>query len=335
MMSVPCNVHLTQTRYEYMIVDQTQTIRGSTGLRSTIHYSLIRAWLYEFAKVRPGQACVTGEVRVRILGQFENKVSGPVIPEASYIQTGWRDQSAAQQCLSHRLTILPVYIDWAPTLQHITRSQFVTPEVLQATVNLNAVTKSAELLQCVDCSGHACALVVDNQHRTVQFWDPNGSAQPYFVRASEWIQRNIPAPLNQYSYVPDLQVPYFGYQAGTELAMCAYFSALYLALRIDCGQFTAQQINDSLREIDRGDILNVLSHFHCLVLDQCFRSGLLVAYNALPQLYEEAFGVVLNAPAAQEGELRQRMREADFIVTWDLLGATQSFRHPSSPLPHW
>ena len=129
-------------------------------------------------------------------------------------------------CLQHQLILVPIHMEWVKSMKQI--------EAL-----------GGPLEHCVGCTGHAAALLIDTRRREIQAWDPNGTLGPYFVAASQWLEERFrfaaSSPnagllgfLGSYQYIDAAKVPYFGFQAGTALQMCGYFSALYMALRIEC-----------------------------------------------------------------------------------------------------
>ena len=79
-LSTPCWVSLNDPRYAAVSSSRTSSIGTGTPHESVLHYSLLHSFLTLLARDKPGQACLTGDIRIRFLGSFEQRTLPQVLP---------------------------------------------------------------------------------------------------------------------------------------------------------------------------------------------------------------------------------------------------------------
>jgi len=311
----PCFVTLNDQRYGK--ISTTKRSRISSGnISSMIQYSLIQSFLMQLAKENPGTACLTGNITIRFLGDSDDRDLQIINdPQISHIHPSWRNSEEQELCFQHRLIYIPVLLQWVS--------------------QRNQLQPFGNSVTCNGCSGHAAALIIDNQNKNIQFYDPNGTFPSYFVAASDWIQRHIfqaIPKLREYHYIDEAHVPQFvGFQANTQLQMCTYFASLYVALRFMCPRLSAEEINHSLAKIPKNQIFDLLSLFHCYIIEKSRQSGLLNAYANIAEVHAKAFNLLINArsygiTANEEESLWTLFKEAEYFANFDILTSYQKFQ---------
>lgn len=309
-LATPCYVSLTDARYHLIESNRTQTLSPAEErprprrqpnrpgfITSTLQYSLLVSILTEMAKQQPGQVCITGHIEIRLQGSFSS-ARQQVWPDRpgqplSRIYFGLTPGRVAQ-CRANRLVYIPVSMQWSRT-----------PTV-----------------ECNGCVGHATALLIDNSEKTIQLYDPNGTNAPYFAAAEQWLRHQFARRglFSSYTFMQSASIPRFGYQIGTDLQMCAYFSALYVAIRIHCPSIAAQDVNDALERIPKPDIRRVLSLFHCYLLDQ--GRPVFEAARRLSSLHSGVYTRYLRAPTEQERTRYEGvLKHVQQVVQTDLVEA--------------
>ena len=73
----------------------------------------------------------------------------------------------------------------------------------------------------------------------------------------------------------DLEVPQFGIQTNTGIEMCAYFSSLYAALRLQNPEIPPLELNRLMLEIPRAQIKPILNRWHCYLIGYAKDNGIL------------------------------------------------------------
>ena len=305
-----CQVKLTQQRYGR--VQQTSTLSVYTDTEEAqISYSLLNSILFEMTKGT--KSCVAGSVKLVIQGTFGGQRQR-VVSDASTFTI---------PRLAHcDLIYIPISVQWTQDEREIAKA-------IQA-------KSQGQNWTCNNClPGHAMALFFDNVYRTIQVYDSNGNNSPYYVAIADWIERRIQRDRMFYGYtmLNQLEVPQFGIQAGTNIAMCGYFAALYAALRIQCPDISPLHLNNALLEIKPvGQIVLVLQQWHCYPIEYARQRGILQAAAKANRSLSDCFNIFINeriyfknVSEKEQRAARQAFADAQLLANTDIVKAVSIF----------
>ncbi|AYV87028.1 MAG: hypothetical protein Sylvanvirus19_11 [Sylvanvirus sp.] len=295
-LQTPCRVTLDDRRYG--ILSSTLYFQGGVG-RETISaiplehrqyqvtYSILHNVLTQVA--REQNICVQGSIHVYVVERIHSVLDNNnnnnnrynqrrvqrrqypvehVVPSASSIDLG----SLSDSCIHSKLIYVPVTITW--------------------------LHSDSDPIPCYACPSHATALIIDPSLKTIELIDSNGTAPTYYGVVAAWIGSEITKnpQFIGYQFLSDTTTaPHWGFQTNTELEMCSYFSALYVCLRMYCPSISSQQLYDALVQIPRRQMYDLLSQFHCFLLDYAYDHNILQAASQLVNSMKSVYGILINA----------------------------------------
>jgi hypothetical protein len=330
LMTVPCNVRLTQQRYYALTATQRSTLSSSTGQTSTLVYSILNTAMnriiYEISN-----ACSGGAIEVLIFGNIRdtntNRTGNSASPQRVIDAGSKFDLDAAQQCLQ-RVTGQKGN-DQNGTNQNPNSSQvrwIYVPVGARWTIDPRVRSRAeaeGEEFVCgaSECdTGHAMALLIDTQNKTVELFDPNGAKVPWYRPIADYIARQLDLhpEFQSYRLFDNSELPPYGVQAGSNLALCAYFSSLYVAIRLSCQEWNATRLNQELLKLNATDLRLLLQLWHCYLVQYTYTSGILDATERLSELHNAVFSQLINLPAQLQFYNRRPRQQSQNLTATQL-----------------
>ena len=357
-LNTPCNVTLNQPRYN--IIQQTRFFTLTSGSNeSRLYLCLLNSILKEMSidkslsisetnKYRQhNSACVGGWIQVVIQGAFQSPKQRVISQASSYFipksfqsrpekiqderKTLKMDQ-ANQLNKSCSLLYIPISVTWTQDKSNI----------IEAIESVN----DKQRWFCSNCEpGHAMALIADSNSKTIQVYDSNGIGASYYEAIIQWIDDQLNGPwsnlFSDYSLLNDVNIPQFGIQTNTGIAMCGYFSALYAAIRITCPYISPLDLNHALLEIPKSQIFNLLNLWHCFIIQYAKQKQLLTALQDVPDLFTQIFNRLINPhiylkslPKENVQVLWNRLNRLQYISDIDLIKTWKELQQQVRDIDH-
>lgn len=306
-LNAPCRVRLRQARYYDMSQTRTQTLTssGRRPRQGTMTYSVLDTVMKHLIDEQGSEnVCLGGHVEITIQGSPDgpNASDHRVVRSSDVTRVQVRPEFG-KRCARSQLIYFPVFLRWCDG-------------------------KGVKAVNCPDA--HSMAVLVDRQNRVIEYYEPNGSGVPWFQPVSDALASLFGtfARRNELEFRPVGSCPRVGIQGVSGEAKCAYFSSLYMALRLGCTQIPPSALVTSLRDAGPDYLRNLIQHWHCFLIDYAERMGIAAAAEDLPRLYAAVFTKLINplfydalATEAEQDEYWSRFRVAERSARYDIVDA--------------
>lgn len=305
-LAAPCNVRLIQKRYgefstqhrETEMATYTITYRDKTNanvVRGTLSYCILNSIMSHLVRRNSKLACVAGSITLLIYGSPKSREQH-IIESASIFQLDFPEWCKAKQTI-----YVPLNAWWS---------------------SRSTITGATELDPCAgQCdSGHAMALIIDNKERTIEYFEPNGKNARWYATIAlfltQWFKKN--PQFKDYRVDEEFCCPPVGIQmeAGG-LPMCAYFSSLYVAIRLLCqDSIPENEVVSRILQLGKHGIRQLLQRWHCFLLQYDDRHQITGTALALRKLYSKTLGKL--AELSLHRQYRTRLAEIESIAFNDV-----------------
>lgn len=136
-------------------------------------------------------------------------------------------------------------------------------------------------------TGHANAVIVDRDAKTIEYFEPHGTVSKDVSRVQGAVKKLLLTVPEFQSYEfsgADVTCPYFGPQALSGDAMCGHWSLMFLVSRIACPSINVRHLLDSIAAQGRDKLLALMSKFHCFLWNYIHQHKLDVATDLSEEL---------------------------------------------------
>jgi hypothetical protein len=140
---------------------------------------------------------------------------------------------------------------------------------------------------------HSEVVLIDTELGTIEFFEPNGPAAPWYPLVADWLQRQFAqqAATKTFEFIDmDRFCPALGPQAIAQQPICGAFSLLFLILRISNPQTTSKRIMDLLLWIPPKYLRKLMRMFICFIhrfVEQEHLKDLQEAYEAVSEHFDD------------------------------------------------
>lgn len=116
--------------------------------------------------------------------------------------------------------------------------------------------------------GHKESVIVDNEEKTVEFYDPNGTVAWWYALVSTFLRQKLMPlfPGYRFSNMGDY-CPGFGPQTKTDLPRCAAYDLLIILTRLLHPELESKEIIRLFNRLDRDGHVQLLNRLICYVYD--------------------------------------------------------------------
>jgi hypothetical protein len=278
-------------------------------LMGTIRYNLLITLLTRMTRDLPN-ACLGGLVEITIQGNPNETTKNQKIVKRVMSHRIMQQQLQPDECSKTRLHYYPVIISWCPD---------------------DHDDDNHNKQQQQQCSGHAVALIINRDTHTAEYFEPNGSHVPWFQPVSHTLERLLKKSkwygpeYRMQQYDPE-SCPRVGIQGIAGEAQCAYFSSLYVMLRLSCPQLSAANIHTALLGSGPAYLRYLLQQWHCYLVDYIETSSpvIRIAYENIAPLYSSVLLKIATTKGMleqQQEQLKHQLRLAERVATFDLVTA--------------
>jgi hypothetical protein len=312
----PCDITLNEIAQSgYARIAHTRTLilsskgqaRSQVPVKSTISWNVLETVLSHLA-ASTNRACLGGHIDLLLSGDPDGN-DQRVVDAATNITI-----DLARTCAKKQLIYIPLGAFWTTDKRIVAEAE----------------RQRGEFVCGGQCdSGHAMAILIDPRRKTREYYEPNGSSPAWYAVIAAYLDKLF-AKLPEFKgyRVEDNSVcPRFGPQAGSGLPMCAYFAALYVAIRMLCPEFPAQQVMTALTEVGRDRVGDLVRRWHCYLVSYAEAQGIVAAVNELPDLHRRVFNTLINLPynTPQQQSARdkgwEQLREVEEVAGNDVVEA--------------
>lgn len=308
-----CSERLLQSRYYDIIGEQTISIPRT---KHAITFSIINSIMTNLVKEQGTNVCTGGRVQLYLAGDPES-ANQQVVNEATVVNFRFPRQCGEAKLRQAKLIFVPLNIRWIQSPRAVERAK----------------TQGRNFKCSSECpEGHAQALLIDTEDKTIEFYEPNGKNVPWYKPISSYLTRLFKHDRHFSSYtVLDYAacLPNRGVQQIAQRPQCAYFSNLYAAVRLLCPEIEPAAIIIEFIALKQGGVLNLLQRFHCFLVEYAQSLGLFQAVEQLPRFYTRVLNKLLNFERNQQRNQQRRpkqyyesmVQKAETVAFVDILSA--------------
>lgn len=313
-LNAPCDERLIQERY-YDITSQRTIF--FTNPPSQLTYSIINSIVADLIKRRGKNVCTAGRVLLYLQGKSSSrgKKNNIVIPEATITNFDF-----TQNCQNAKLIYVPLDVQWLSS-----------PDLIQQARRDDGEFKCQG--NCTD--GHAMAIIINNERKTVDVFDSNGKNTPWYLPIFDYITEIINNNPQFTGFAMENTpgcLPTYGPQSISGLPMCVLFANLYAILRLLCIDIPPEIIIQELIDLGKAGIQNLLQRFYCYLIDYGQDRGIFQAADYLQDIYSQVqnkllnFGIYGRKAKHNKQYYENLQRQAELLAFNDIISAIRILR---------
>jgi hypothetical protein len=286
-MNAPCNIGLRNQDYqqEYGKIANTSTSYfGSGNVKREIEYSILDSAMTHLIE-ESGNACLGGQIQLWLISKYSGQDEAGntieehrIIPEATSVDLV---KDIARQCASKQFIYIPMSAQW------ISEKYEPLAKAKGPAMSCHDCKRQGnqEICTTICLHGHAMSLIIDQgSAKSITLFEPNGPIVDHYGEIAVYLTQLFSLP--ELSYFKDFRIEepgtcfppsMFGPQLNSRLGQCAYFSTIFIALRVSCPELSSSDIVNSLLSMGHTSVKKLLRHWACFLVSYARERGIFYA----------------------------------------------------------